>query len=719
MKRESLFKSSIILSIFWFTTLAIYHLSEWMKGLWTMYIDMVKTGVGVIDSFRLVYLGNSVVKSQLSVSAEYIFYGLFVGGALGTAIFIITKFGQKILLLIRSGKRNGIGIYLKGTPIGVKLTKSPYELNTTPQDDFVIDVKDSIVVALGGVPSNGSKECPQEDLNSTSDKRQNEQEETLYLSLFTEIAIALHNYPDAFVGDGHQGVTLYEHSLATVNALDDDINDPLLPIITLAHDIGKILSHEKNKHGEWVKKGNHDDLSALIVAQMKSYEKLGPDEQTLIETALRYSHKKHLAPELREDLQERFDKLFAESKEADVETTKEEKRKKLEDYTQEEIYELLYDAFIEGIKDALYNTPESPRNQASTIYRVKRRLYILYKGFLEELLQNLDPDLKALIAPKNLKNKKLVDAFSNELFAALEYKKILLTQYKDMKTVAPLWEIRSESDNKKFTVFTNVLIVDLPKELLEFTGGETGYSITIVQPIGYNKKQSTLPPVPAKEITYLAKLYMANHGGTMRNVSQYLKELHDNDRKEFDRIRAELESTKPVNRKINKSLFTKNELKKAREIAKKEGISEDSALHKIWKEKLTEQQKEHEAVTEKKPKQVDPKELEESKKRQKQANQKKAPQQKQAQEKKKRERQKAQVQKKRQSLEAQLFEHPYIVSQAKAISELENLPFDDVLKVVVTEEKERIESEAKKMSIHMTWNYDKALNKVLDSLGKS
>lgn len=94
----------------------------------------------------------------------------------------------------------------------------------------------------------------------------------------------------------HANVDIQAHSLKVATMMIERVpDDPLAPIIGLAHDLGKIIAYQRetSPSGEkvWVKASrSHDFLSAHMVRVLPEFQALDPMDRRILIAVLSYSH---------------------------------------------------------------------------------------------------------------------------------------------------------------------------------------------------------------------------------------------------------------------------------------------------------------------------------------------------------------------------------------------------------------------------------------------
>lgn len=167
---------------------------------------------------------------------------------------------------------------------------------------------------------------------------------------------------------GHHSVqNLYNHSMAVSKALHNACKGhPLAKSIGLAHDIGKIFAYKrkalKNNKFKWeIISKRHDKLSAHIISLMPEFQKLDSSSQDTIVTVLSFSHRPEMLPQNKITKHEMI--LINKLREVDGLATKEDQNMVLDESTQDDIHEILYNAIVQYVLPTL--NINSSRNEAA------------------------------------------------------------------------------------------------------------------------------------------------------------------------------------------------------------------------------------------------------------------------------------------------------------------------------------------------------------------
>ncbi len=282
-------------------------------------------------------------------------------------------------------------------------------------------------------------------------------------------AIAAH--PDAYVGPGHTD-SLLEHTLGVLESTWDSNPrcDALLPLLSAAHDMGKIRAWVRNDKGEWRRNGWHDEWSARLFSGLPGFWELPPDERKIALIALRYSHKFSRAPLLNELETQRLVRLHELLEGADRKTTAEEKKAVVEAHA-ESLPELLTAAFLDALSETLiYQSAQTPKGAKAGVWRKNARLYISEPLLRDALLHHLPENIAAAIESSRKAGKlspltaALVDALRVQgwLVEALPEPGTRTEEGKPIPLMIaspPLWNVRSGNIN-----LNGVLIVNIPVE---------------------------------------------------------------------------------------------------------------------------------------------------------------------------------------------------------------------------------------------------------------
>lgn len=299
-----------------------------------------------------------------------------------------------------------------------------------------------------------------------------------YQAIIRDVFWLLSEYNDSFVGHGHaqedEDYALLNHAIRVVCNGWRDNSDSLLPIILVAHDLGKIPVWKNkgfdSKSRLWSDKGYHDDRSGLILSSLDSFEALDEEEQLILLLIVRYSHKSGLMPRLPTDeANRRAGSLMEKLKNTDRQTTSKEKEVVVKSITENEYIE----AFWKCLDDLTWANKNLPRGIKANAWRVGDECYILEVNLRNIYLSRLGPNISAAFNNGH-RNQGKPAQITSHLLDLLKSKNLLVLQ-KNGHDLHPnnLWNINV---GKAFA-FRGVIGLRLPKDKIEFP--ETHFDVQV------------------------------------------------------------------------------------------------------------------------------------------------------------------------------------------------------------------------------------------------
>lgn len=316
-------------------------------------------------------------------------------------------------------------------------------------------------------------------------------------NLFREVVALLADNPDAFVGPGHKG-TLLEHSirvlLEAVKVGDKTIADPLALIVVIAHDAGKIISHERaGDDASWIRNGNHDEFSGLLLSSLPSFPKLSLEDRQVLLLALKYSHKRNRTPILdKESAQSRLSALQDLLTHSDRETTKKEKESILKEM---DVNSLMDEIFDDVLSSCLFMSGSTrPGTRVEGFRRGKTQAFLVENQFRQKLLSRMN-DEQVAVFNKGKRNKNKMAVVTQHLISYFRKKGWLVDKVEGFHAPHGLWNVTSGE-----VLLKGMILIELPKEKLGLLPNEMPkYEMEIKGPThvssknnrGYNKHRNT------------------------------------------------------------------------------------------------------------------------------------------------------------------------------------------------------------------------------------
>lgn len=358
---------------------------------------------------------------------------------------------------------------------------------------------------------------PMLPIHFSSYKKQFEALPSEHRAVLKETLSVIAAHPDAYVGPGHTE-SLLEHTLNVLETTWNEMGsntDPLLPLLSAAHDMGKIRAWKKNKRGEWRRVGWHDEWSARLFSGLDSFPTLPEEDKRVAMIALRYAHKFSRAPILPQKETERLVRLHQLQESADRTATAAEKQAVLE-VNAESMPELLTRAFLESLtNELLFYGARLPKGSKASVWRRGQRLHLSEPAVREAVIKNLPENVAAAVESSrrpgeiNSVTLALIDALRVQgwLVEALPEPGTRVTDEKKevplMIANPPLWNVRSGNIN-----LNGLLVVNIPPEEQYRLGAECPTPILVLCPHfdGQGRRIDTKKLVVPKEFLEAAEL---------------------------------------------------------------------------------------------------------------------------------------------------------------------------------------------------------------------
>lgn len=293
----------------------------------------------------------------------------------------------------------------------------------------------------------------------------------------------------AYAGAGH-GVGLYEHTMNVLKeALNKEDADPLLPLVAIAHDIGKITSFKEIGKDEWVTIKRHDKEGSRIITDTPEWWAMSSPEKEILILAVRYEHSvkdfPDNYPKLGKEEMARARRVLEQLREIDGFATKGEKEKVIEEVPIEEV---LLKAFMSSVLEAPYQIPNLGKGIQAIGWREKDsdRLWFMERGLREFAMKRINHDTAAALGGEH-REKNEVHKFTKTLLKVLHDKGWLVTEVcslPDPDGVVDTWEAKPEKalwDIKAGEKgFNAVFAVDMPEENRQSLPANTLYDLQVV-----------------------------------------------------------------------------------------------------------------------------------------------------------------------------------------------------------------------------------------------
>lgn len=287
--------------------------------------------------------------------------------------------------------------------------------------------------------------------------------------LAEELLQLLLQAPDHYAGAGH-GVGLLEHTLNVVTEAAGKVTSEFrLPLLAaLSHDIGKLVTFQRDKNGAWVRRGLHSRESARILATLPAFRDLPDLHQRALLLAVKYDHAPSKMPELRgeRDACTLAMRTISALAQADRKATADEKERHLErlqpeDLLWKDFMDFLREAPVvqrgkKGVANQVNNPPDSPY------------LFVYEAPWRDEAVRRLPAEVAAALDLTRRDAGKMAK-YTRILVERLRREGVLVESYtlKDKDGVAqelhtsdtnPLWDIQSGT-GEKAVVLRGILVL--------------------------------------------------------------------------------------------------------------------------------------------------------------------------------------------------------------------------------------------------------------------
>ncbi len=260
--RNELLKAALSVFLFWMAVLVAY---DWYS-----------------DEFDV-----EIFVENFLVTPRFFVFGLLGGGA-------VLLFQKLVLKPVTWGdKKRGLSVSLGLTPKGPPLPEVPSEGAPAPEA-----IKDWLA------------------------KMDSSPKTAVFSALYRDLAGILYakaDHPSAVIVGGHGDVGLFDHTMHVVQGMLElapefqytglhypggslavppsdphfqfDAQDPLIPLVGIAHDLGKLECYGKNEDGSWVEVlKSHGTRSAQMLARIDSYWNLDAHDRNALYLAVSFYH---------------------------------------------------------------------------------------------------------------------------------------------------------------------------------------------------------------------------------------------------------------------------------------------------------------------------------------------------------------------------------------------------------------------------------------------
>ncbi|MBK3779958.1 HD domain-containing protein [Paraburkholderia aspalathi] len=268
--------------------------------------------------------------------------------------------------------------------------------------------------------------------------------------LAKELLQLLFAQPDHFAGLGH-GVGLLEHTLNVAGeAAQRCTTEFRMPLLAaLAHDVGKLITFQRDNDGEWVRRGLHSRESARILATLPGFQQLPEVHQRALMLAVKYDHAPNQIPEVRGEREatQLAMRVISALAHADRTATAAEKDRNLEKLKPED---LLWKDFADFLREA----PVVQRGKKGAANQVNNPpdspyLYVYEAPWRDAAVRRLPPEVAAALDLTRRDAGKMAK-YTRILAERLRKEGLLVEEFegKQVTGTNPLWDIQSGTGEK-------------------------------------------------------------------------------------------------------------------------------------------------------------------------------------------------------------------------------------------------------------------------------
>lgn len=281
--------------------------------------------------------------------------------------------------------------------------------------------------------------------------------------LINQIESILKQHKNHYAGAGH-GVGIYQHSINVYkNALKMPHRDPLLPVCSIMHDLGKITSY--GAKNEVLK--NHANESISIITPFDKFSNLSNEDKNLITLVVRYHHSKTV-PILNGVNLEKLSTLRQQLKSCDQKATVNEKERFVEENI--DLQKIVQSFWNKKKNHLLLQQPGMRKNKKTNGWKRGQYIYLIEQTIREEGLNELSIDEMSALGKREQGKLHL---FTIELMKFLNTQNNLVTRVKNVKANKNgLFRIKSGKN-----IYNGIIIIT-DNNIKEYE--DTSYDITVI-----------------------------------------------------------------------------------------------------------------------------------------------------------------------------------------------------------------------------------------------
>lgn len=258
----------------------------------------------------------------------------------------------------------------------------------------------------------------------------------------------------------HAKVTIKPHSIAVAQMMIDRMpDDPLSPVIGLAHDLGKIIAYQRETAPDgsktWVKTSRtHDHLSAHIVRVLPEFQAMDEVDRRILIAVLTYAHGrdeipigKIISPD-NPDADMRIRILTRHIREADGITTRNDHASAAQAAEDDKVLAELRRTLPNALIALNINKSIDKSAKADGFSALARDYVAVLESHLREKLAPLLPeDLQAALAIRTPPQQRQTHPAMAPILKVLDELGWLMKSYRDMTPSPPLFAIQSGNLN--------------------------------------------------------------------------------------------------------------------------------------------------------------------------------------------------------------------------------------------------------------------------------
>ncbi|ULQ48437.1 hypothetical protein JN531_016800 (plasmid) [Flagellatimonas centrodinii] len=250
----------------------------------------------------------------------------------------------------------------------------------------------------------------------------------------------------------HAKVGLRDHSIAVAEKMVGLLPDePLAPVVGLAHDLGKILAYQQEMGVEgkhiWVKVSrNHDHLSAHILRTIREFQALTSVDRRILSATMAYAHANNTptVPIINEEADNRVRALVHAIRVADGLTTREDQLSARDALADPAVHAELSAALPNAIFSCNVNKAFDEKAKSEGFTCAARSYVAVQESALRaRLLDLLSEDVQNALAIRAKPLPRMPHPALTPIVTVLDELGLLMKSYRDLSPTPPLFTVRS------------------------------------------------------------------------------------------------------------------------------------------------------------------------------------------------------------------------------------------------------------------------------------